>query len=294
MSALPAALDLRWPNAAASVKVEAGGLTWHLQDFGSGPALLMLHGTGAASHSWRALAPLLAEHFRVLAPDLPGHGFSGSPATAEEFSIVGMGRAVHALLYKLAVDPVIAVGHSAGAAILVRMALDRLITPRALVSINGALLPMSGFPGWMFAPLARLMARSDFIPHWVARRARDRGVIERLIRNTGSRLDAEGIRCYQALAQRPRHVAAALQMMAQWDLHALAHDLPRLQVPLVLLASARDRTIPPEQSARVKSILPDAKTVSLGALGHLAHEEEPARTAEVILRTATQAAIGRG
>ena len=291
MSALPASPDGRWPNASASSRVEAGGLNWHVQDLGSGPPLLMLHGTGAATHSWRALAPLLSEHFRVIAPDLPGHGFSSAPAAADGFSISGMARAVHALLERLRVDPPIAVGHSAGAAILVRMALDRLITPRVLISINGALLPMSGLPGWLFAPLARLMARGDFIPHWVARRARDRAIIERLIRNTGSHLDAEGIRCYQALAQWPRHVAAALQMMAQWDLQALANDLPRLQVPLVLLTSARDRTIPPEQSARVKSILPDAKSLSLGALGHLAHEENPALAADSILRMAVQAGI---
>ncbi len=291
MSATSASLDARWPNASASSKLEAGGLTWHLQDFGAGPPLLMLHGTGAASHSWRVLAPLLAERFRVLAPDLPGHGFSTAPRTPDAFSIGGMGRAIHALLVTLQVDPVLAVGHSAGAAILVRMALDRLIAPRVLISLNGALLPMSGFPGWLFAPLARLMARGDFVPHWVARRARDRGVIERLIRNTGSRLDAEGIRCYPTLAERPRHVAAALQMMAQWDLRTLAHDLPRLQVPLVLLSSAGDRTIPPEQTARVKSILPDARAVSLGALGHLAHEENPQLTAGIILRMAAQAGI---
>ena len=61
-----------WPNRDASRFVEAGGLTWHVQLMGQGPVLLLLHGTGAATHSWRDLAPLLAERFTVYAPEHPG------------------------------------------------------------------------------------------------------------------------------------------------------------------------------------------------------------------------------
>ncbi|NBQ74895.1 MAG: alpha/beta hydrolase, partial [Acetobacteraceae bacterium] len=49
-----------WPNRTASRFVEAGGLNWHVQLMGQGPCLLLLHGTAAATHSWRDLAPLLA------------------------------------------------------------------------------------------------------------------------------------------------------------------------------------------------------------------------------------------
>ena len=77
--------DIRedWPNRTASRYVEAGGLRWHVQSLGdTGPVILLLHGTGAATHSWAGLAPLLATRFRVVAPDLPGHGFSGAAVGA--------------------------------------------------------------------------------------------------------------------------------------------------------------------------------------------------------------------
>ena len=61
-----------WPNRAHSRFVAAGGLSWHVQRMGAGPKLLMLHGTGASTHSFRDLAPLLAEEFDVAAPELPG------------------------------------------------------------------------------------------------------------------------------------------------------------------------------------------------------------------------------
>ena len=80
-----------WPNREASRFVRAAGLMWHVQIMGAGPVLLLAHGTGAATHSWRALAPLLAQHFTIVAPDLPGHGFTEAPGTAR-LSLPGMAR----------------------------------------------------------------------------------------------------------------------------------------------------------------------------------------------------------
>ena len=72
MDATPAHALRDWPNAAHSQFVRAAGLDWHVQIMGSGPTLLLLHGTGAATHSWRDLMPFLAEHFTlVVAPICP-------------------------------------------------------------------------------------------------------------------------------------------------------------------------------------------------------------------------------
>ena len=62
-SPIGGSLARTWPNAAHSRFVRAGGIVWHVQMWGHGPPLLLLHGTGAATHSWRGIAPLLAPHF---------------------------------------------------------------------------------------------------------------------------------------------------------------------------------------------------------------------------------------
>src|SRR6201999_1714447 len=98
-------------------------------------------GTGASTHSWGGLVPALAEHFTVVAPDLPGHAFTGA-LPSERMSLSGMSTCVAALLRHVQVDPSIVVGHSAGVAIAVWMSLEQLITPAGLVSLNGALLPI--------------------------------------------------------------------------------------------------------------------------------------------------------
>jgi magnesium chelatase accessory protein len=268
-----------WPNRESSRFVQADGLRWHVQVMGSGPVLLLVHGTGAATHSWRDVMPLLAADFTVVAPDLPGHGFTETPARAG-LSLPGMARALSALLNVLEVSPVIAVGHSAGAAVLARMCLDGMIAPACLVSLNGAFLPLPGPP--IFSPLAKLLARVPVIPQMFAWHVADTSVVRRLMRGTGSEIDERGLEFYARLMRRPGHAAAALGMMANWDLPPLARDLARLKAKLLLVVGENDRTIKPMDGERVRAQVPGARLVLLPGLGHLAHEERPAEVADLI------------
>lgn len=282
-----------WPNRIASQFVPAGGMVWHVQVMGEGPAILLLHGTGAATHSWVGLLPLLARHFTVIAPDLPGHGFSEAPAE-EGFTLPGMARRVAALLDALGQAPEVVIGHSAGAAVLARMTLDGILAPRTIIALNGALVPIRNGPGdlpW-FSGLARFMVSLPVVPWFLSWQAADRATVERLLAGTGSTLPPENIGFYTRLLRRPGHVAAALNMMAAWDLAGLARDLPRLTVPLVLVVGTNDRTVPPADAERVRALLPSARIVRLPELGHLAHEERPDLVAALIEETAL-APIGR-
>jgi magnesium chelatase accessory protein len=279
-----------WPNRTASRLVHAAGLQWHVQDMGFGPPLLLIHGTGSAGQSWRDVAPLLAGRFRVIVPDLPGHGFTSSPDFAR-FSLPGMADSMRGLLSALGVKPAVVVGHSAGAAVLVQMALNNYIAPRVIISVNGALLPLAGMPRWIFSPLAQVLARTSLVPRLLAVRAANTNSIRRLIEDTGSRLDAEGIRLYQELVKRPTHVAAALAMMANWNLNPLVADLGRLRTSLKLLVASRDRTISPATADRVCERVPSARIVSLGHFGHLAHEEQPRAVSAEITRLARESEV---
>src|SRR5262245_48861831 len=174
-----------WPNREASRFVDAAGFRWHVQVMGEGPVALLAHGTGAATHSWRVLAPLLSRRFTVVAPDLPGHGFTESPAPSR-LSLPGMACDLSALCRTLGVKPEIAIGHSAGAAILVRMALDGLIEPHLIVSLNGAFLPFGGIAAQLLSPLAKAMTFNSVVPRIFAWRGRDPAAVRRLIEGTGS------------------------------------------------------------------------------------------------------------
>ena len=257
-------------------------MRWHVQRMGSGPALLLVHGTGASTHSWRGLMPLLAARWSVIAVDLPGHGFS-QIAPVEGMSLPGMARMLAVLLKTIGAEPAAAVGHSAGAAILARMALDGRIAPAALVSLNGAFVPFDGVLRFL-SPIARLMAATPFAARVFAARATDPKALERLLEGTGSTLDAEGAALYARLVRSPAHVHGALTMMARWDLEPLMRELPRLGVPALLVAADGDRTVPPSQATEVAARIPGARVERLAGLGHLAHEEDPARVGELVTR----------
>ena len=270
--------------------VEAAGLRWHMLDAGNGPALLLLHGTAASGHSWRRLIPDLARHFRVIAPDLPGHGKTSAPQAAG-FALPAMARALGGLMAALDVAPALAVGHSAGAAILARMVLDGHLSPRALVSFNGAFLPFGGWAGQFFAPAAKLFAASPAVARLIAARGADPTAVRRLIEGTGSRLDDEGLLLYRQLMADPAHVGAALSMMAGWDLLPLGRDLPRLACPLALVVGDRDRSIPPHQARVISRLAPDTRIITMTGLGHLSHEERPDEAVSILLDEAGRAGI---
>lgn len=270
-----------WPNRQASQFVRAAEMRWHVQMLGEGPLLLLLHGTGASTHSWRALAPLLAQRFRVVAIDLPGHGFTTAPPQGA-YALPQMAQAVTALLRVLHLQPELVVGHSAGAAIAIRMALDGAIAPRRIVSLNGALLPFPGVAALAFPALAKLLFLNPFAASFLAWRGSDPKAVTRLIEGTGSHLDAEGLALYARLFATRRHVGAAIGMMANWDLAGLKRELPGLRLPLTLVAADGDRAVPPRDADIVARIAPLATVLPVQGYGHLAHEEAPALFADLI------------
>jgi magnesium chelatase accessory protein len=263
-----------WPNREASRFVTAGDLTWHVQTMGQGPVLLLLHGAGAATHSWRGLMPMLAERFTVVAPDLPGHGFTAMPRDNRQ-SLWDMARRTTALMETLQIRPSLVVAHSAGAAIALRMSLDGRFGEAPIVAINGALQPFAGPVAPLFRGLAMGLFVNPFAVHLFAQAARDPGRVARLIRGTGSVIDDRGVELYGRLLRKAGHVAGTLGMMGSWDISDVLRSLPQLIAELTLLVGTRDQAVPPSVAQEVHASLPAARIVTLPGLGHLAHEERP-------------------
>ena len=280
-----------WPHAQASRFIRIGTIDWHVQHFGPppdrAPVVLLLHGTGASTHSWRDVAPALAGHCHVIVPDLPGHGFSRRPSDLA-LSLPVMGAAIEALLQALALAPRMIVGHSAGAVIGAWCALHGRTPPRHLVGINGAWQPFGGNAAHWISPATQLLASSAWAAQGLSRLATQQLVLDRLLRGTGSRIDAAGRRGYATLVGSASHVSAALSMMAHWDLRSFQGDLQRLstqQCALTLIVGQTDPMVPPAQSTALQARLPGTHLHRLPGLGHLAHEEAPGAVARILLET---------
>ncbi|WP_439814946.1 alpha/beta fold hydrolase BchO [Zavarzinia sp. CC-PAN008] len=270
-----------WPHRQASRFLTLGPVAWHVQVLGNGPVLLLLHGTGAASHSWRGVADILARDFTLVIPDLPGQGFSRYAAGYRP-TLPRLAADLAGLLGQLEQPPLGIVGHSAGAAIALRMVLDGSVHPRAVASINGALEPLGGAAALVFPALARLLFLNPLALGFLSWRAGDLRAVARVIEGTGSRLDAAGLDFYARLLRTRGHLAGTLAMMADWDPAPLWRDLRLLPLPVALVAAAADRAVPPQAAVRAAARLPQGRVIPVPALGHLAHEEDPGLFATLI------------
>src|SRR3954452_17443524 len=93
-------------------RVKLSNATIAYVDKGEGDAIVLLHGFCGSSMYWDTVIPALSENYRVIAPDLPGHGESSS--TLENYSIADIADIIKGLLDQLNIEKVTMFGHSLG------------------------------------------------------------------------------------------------------------------------------------------------------------------------------------
>jgi magnesium chelatase accessory protein len=260
--------------------VSADRLNWHVVEMGQGPSIFLVHGTAASTHSWRDVMPVLAEKYHVIAVDLPGHGTTKA-LSSDDYSLPRMAAGLSALLREMKVTPEIVVGHSAGSAILAHACAKKTMTPDMFISFNGAFYPFAGVAGSLFSPIAKFMAVNPLLPRFLSTMA-TRATVEKLLRDTGSDISADGVDHYFNLFKQSSHVAAALGMMASWDLRGMDGYLVRLGCQCIFAAGEKDKAVPPETADRAAARCRNSKVVRIAQYGHLLHEEAPELAARII------------
>jgi len=281
-----------WPEGARGRVVRSSGARWSVVEVGEGPPLLLLHGSGASHASFGRLAGPLSTRFRLIAPDLPGHGGTGASPGFRP-TPAGMAAAVAELLDRLGVVPTVVCGHSAGAAILAQMIVDGRIRPALGVGLAAALTPLRGVARAVM-PRSAAALSSPVASRLVAAYAGRTSAVRDVLAQVGSPLDPAAVERYRRLAARPDHLAGVLRMMASWDLAPLYRRLPEVQVPWLLVAGERDHAVPLRQQREVCRRLPRARLRTVSGVGHLLHEERPDEVARLVLDAATGLAPDAG
>lgn len=269
-----------WPLKNHSRHVLCKPHRWHIQDAGTGPTLLLIHGAGGATQSFRHLFPLLAQANHVVAIDLPGQGFTQLGGRGR-CGLDAMAEDLIRLLRQENIVPDTIIGHSAGVPIALRLTELGLRPINGIIGINAALGNFKGVAGWLFPAMAKFLAATPFTADVFCATTTPASV-QKLIQGTGSKLDAEGHGYYLKLARDTGHVGATLSMMAQWSLDGLLARLPNVDTPVTLIVGTNDKAVPPKTSHDAARILTNATVIDLPDLGHLAHEEDASAIAAVI------------
>lgn len=241
------------------------GAALAFDESGSGtPALVFVHGWQGDRTVWRDVIAALGPRAHAIAVDLRGSGASN--AAAGPYRLERFAADLRDLVEHLEVDPIVLVGHSMGATVALRFALDAPQTTRGLVLV--APVPASG-GGYSPKGEAYLRATAgDPIAarNWLTRTfagAPDEMALERL--------------CDAAARTEPN---AALQSFESWAHANFAEETRKIQAPVLVIAPEHD--VPEASERKVAALLPNARNVVVADCAHYAIVEQPAEIANLV------------
>ena len=258
--------------------VEAARVRLHVRDTGrkDAPAVLLLHGFGASLHTWEDWARLLEADFRVVRLDLPGFGLTG-PAPTGDYTDARTAQVLAALLDRLGIARASLVGSSMGGRIAWFFAAEEPERVDRLV-----LMAPDGFagPGREYGKKPRVPFVARLLPFVLPDRLL-RPMLARAYGDPGTLTEGVYAR-YRAMLLAPGVRRAILARVGQGVLADPEPILRRIRAPTLLVWGEKDALVPFGNAADYARVLPDSATVSFPDLGHVPHEEAPARSLEPV------------
>jgi pimeloyl-ACP methyl ester carboxylesterase len=251
------------------------GMRVHYRDEGSGPVLVLLHGTAASLHTWDGWTNELRDDFRMIRLDLPGFGLTG-PHPEHDYRVSTYVRFLAGFLARLEVDRFALAGNSLGGNLAWNFALEHPEHVERLILVDPSGASAGGGP----PPLIFRLAQTPGVGHLMARMT-PRGFIERNLREVygdPARITPELVDRYHDLLRRPGNRDAFIARARSREPSRFG-ELHHVAVPTLLLWGEQDRWIPVEQAQRFLEALPDARLIVYPGAGHLPMEEIPQQTA---------------
>lgn len=247
------------------------------RDEGAGEVLLLVHGVGGSSQTWRDVIPLLATKYRVIAPDLLGHGQSDKPRG--DYSVSSFAVLARDLLDGLGIDQVTVVGHSLGGGIAMQFAHQHRQYCKGIVLIS------SGGFGDDVGRVLRLLSLPGselVLPMLASRPAVMAGNALRALTGSEARFQRR-----PSLSQRDHRQAFLRTLRSVVDFRGQAVSaLNRLcfgaDLPALIISGDADRVIPVEHARAAHARIPNSRLHVLPGVHHNPPTEQPAMVARLI------------
>jgi pimeloyl-ACP methyl ester carboxylesterase len=255
------------------------------RDEGAGDVLLLIHGMGGSSLTWQAVISQLSTRYRVVAPDLLGHGLSAKPRG--DYSLGAFAVWLRDLLDQLGITQATVIGHSLGGGVAMQFVLQHRDHCRRLVLISsgglgtdvGLLLRVLSAPGTeLVLPVVAsqpVVNAGNKIRSWLTATGID-----------NPRFD-EQWRAYTSLSDRQTRHAFLRTLRSVVDYRGQAVSaLSRLHwvsdLPTMIICGDHDRIIPAHHASAAHAALPGSLLEVLPGVGHFPQVERPAEVADLI------------
>lgn len=265
--------------------VELHGDRVAYEDAGDGDALLLLHGMAGSSHTWRNVIPALSKRYRVIAPDLLGHGESDKPRS--DYSLGAFAVWLRDLLDELGVSRATVVGQSLGGGVAMQFVYQHPEYCQRLILISsGGLGPDVGWTlRLLSAPGAELLMPVLAPPPVVAAGNRLRSWFSSV--GIQSPRGAEMWSAYQSLADAATRQAFSRTLRSVVDhrgqsVSALNRLHMTSDLPTLVIWGEQDRIIPVDHGYAVQALRPSCRLEVLPGVGHFPHVERPSDVVDLI------------
>jgi non-heme chloroperoxidase len=269
---MPAALvhTLRLPSGLLLEFAEQGRL--------GGPTVLMLHGVTDSWRSFEPVLPFVDPAWHVIALSLRGHGASSKPA--DGYTPAHMAGDVAQFIAAMELPPVVVVGHSMGATVALRLAVDHPGCVRAVAGLGtfASFRDKSDLVDWVRSTIDPL---ADPVPRELADEFQ-RSTLAQSVTGEGEFSVSEaliGSMTDQSLKAPARVWRRGFAGLLDDD---VADGLHRVRVPVLLLHGGRDAFVPAADLTRLTAALPQAQAHTWAGAGHAMHWEQPARFAALL------------
>ncbi|MFL6292814.1 MAG: alpha/beta fold hydrolase [Thermoanaerobaculia bacterium] len=260
--------------------LKVGGQLVHIEQAGSGEPVILLHGFGASTYSWRNVMPALAASFRVIAIDLNGFGYTQRPRAFESYTREGQADLVLRVMDGLGIRSAHLMGHSYGGGLSLFLASRHPERVRSLVLVDSSAPTYADDRRSRAAslkPLLGLYLRSLVLRPGTVRRALlhsfydDSLVTPELVHEYYERLRVEGV------------VDAYYGLTAPTRTPSELVELEKIRVPALIVWGAEDRLISAEAGRRAAARMPDSEFALMEGVGHVPMEEKPEELVRLVL-----------
>ena len=254
-------------------------------DEGSGEVLLLLHGMAGSSQTWRSVIKPLSRRFRVIAPDLPGHGESTKPRS--DYSLGAFAVLLRDLLDELGVTRATIIGHSLGGGVAMQFLYQHPDYAQRLILIgSGGLGPDVGLTLRLLSATGAELIMPIIAPRQVLT-AGDR--VWSWLRKAGIEAPRgeEIWRSYSTFSDAPTRQAFLRTLRSVVDyrgqaVSALNRLNTKTELPIMAIWGEKDAIIPVKHAYAAQQARPDIRLEVLAGVGHFPQVERPAEVVELI------------
>ena len=258
-------------------------LPLHVEQYGDGHRqIMLLHGFGANSHTWRGWIGALAKEHGVWSVELKGHGSAPAPPD-DLYSLHDHADLVHRLIVQQDLRELTLVGHSMGGAIALLVAFRLLDEGRLerLVLVSGAAYPQRLPPFIALAARGRL---SEWGLRFFPKRLLIRRVLRSIVFDPEAVTDAQ-VAAYAEPLYSPAHRTALIKTAMRIippDLAKMTARIREIDVPTLLLWGRHDWVVPLDVAERLLAALPSAQLEIMEDCGHMPPEEFPKESLDIV------------